>query len=147
MKWQRGARPFAIRVFALTFLAAALIRLGTGLADLASARQRFATIATPLGASDDAAIVAMSAEFTIALIPLVWIYGFANRHARWLVLGFGGLRLAGFGAELFAPGRGAIEPAALIEPALVAVALAALLTPQALRWLAGGRSSDAAPLD
>ncbi|MEE4153185.1 MAG: hypothetical protein V2I27_03420 [Erythrobacter sp.] len=141
MKWQRGPRPFAIRLFALAFLAAALIRLVSGLTDLTSARQSLARIAAPLGTSDDAAIVTLSAEFTIALIPLVWIYGLANRHARWLVLGFGGLRLAVFAAGLARAGQAALSD--WIEPALIVVALAALLTRQARGWLKRGRSADA----
>ena len=54
----------------------------------------------------------------------MWIYLFAARFARWLVLGFGALRLA------------FLDPAALTGPVLIAVAMASLLTPQAARWFA-----------
>lgn len=141
MRWQRGPRPLAIRLFALAFLAAALIRLVGGLVDLASARQHLAMIAAPLGASDDAAIVMLSAEFTIALIPLVWIYGLGNAHARWLVLGFGALRLGGFAATIMNGGAaGALK---LLEPALILFALGALLSGQARGWLTTRRDADA----
>jgi hypothetical protein len=101
----RGPRPLAIRVFAAAFLAAALLRLVRGLTDL------------PL------------AELVYA-IHLPWIYLFAAPFARWLVLGFGALRLA------------FLDPAALTGALLVAVAMASLLTPQAARWFARTRTPD-----
>lgn len=124
MKLVRGPRPLAIRVFAAAFLAAALLRLVRGLTDLPLAETVYA-LHWPFMAWDrDAAIIALSAEFTIALIPIAWIYLFAARFARWLVLGFGALRLAFF------------DPAALTGAVLVAAAMAALLTRQAARWFA-----------
>jgi hypothetical protein len=124
MKLARGARPLAIRVFAASFLAAALLRLVRGLGDLALAETILAVHAPWFGWDRDWTIVVLSAEFTIALIPLVWIYLFAAPFARWLVLGFGALRLW------------YLDPAALIGPLLVATAMASLLTPAAARWFA-----------
>ena len=120
----RGPRPLAIRVFAAAFLAAAVLRLVRGLSDLALSETIFAVNVPWFAWDRDWTIVALSAEFTIALIPLVWIYLFAAPFARWLVLGFGALRLA------------LLDPAALVGPLLVAVAMASLLTPQAARWFA-----------
>ena len=124
MKLIRGPRPLAIRVFAAAFLAAALLRLARGLDDLALSETVYAVNVPWFAWDRDWTIVALSAEFTIALIPLMWIYLFAARFARWLVLGFGALRLA------------LLDPAALTGPLLVAVAMASLLTPQAARWFA-----------
>ena len=124
MKLVRGARPLAIRVFAAAFLAAALLRLVRGLTDLALAETILAVHAPWVAWDRDWTIVALSAEFTIALIPLVWIYLFAAPFARWLVLGFGALRLW------------YLDPAALVGPLLVATAMASLLTVQASRWFA-----------
>jgi len=56
------------------------------------------------------------------------------------VLGFGGLRLAVFAAAMLREGS---DASPLVEPALIVVALAALLTPQALDWLKRARSTDA----
>jgi hypothetical protein len=124
MKLIRGPRPLAIRVFAAAFLAAALLRLVRGLGDLALSETVLAVHAPWFAWDRDWTIVALSAEFTIALIPLTWIYLFAAPFARWLVLGFGALRLW------------ALDPAALVGPLLLALAMASLLTPQAARWFA-----------
>jgi hypothetical protein len=120
----RGPRPLAIRVFAAAFLAAALLRLVRGLSDLALSETILAVHLPWFAWDRDWTIVALSAEFTIALIPLAWIYLFAARFARWLVLGFGAIRLA------------LLDPAALTGAVLVAMAMASLLTPQAARWFA-----------
>jgi hypothetical protein len=124
MRLRRGPRPLAIRVFAAAFLAAALLRLGRGLDDLPLAETIYAANLPWWPWDRDWTIVALSAEFTIALIPLVWIYLFAARFARWLVLGFGALRLA------------MLDPAALTGAVLVAIAMGSLLTPGAARWFA-----------
>lgn len=124
MKLVRRPRPLTIRVFAAAFLAAALLRLVRGLTDLALAETVLAVHIPWFAWDRDWTIVALSAAFTIALIPLVWIYLFAAPFARWLVLGFGALRLWN------------LDVAALIEPLLVATAMASLLTPGAARWFA-----------
>lgn len=124
MKPIRGPRPLAIRVFAAAFLAAALLRLVRGLTDLPLTELVYALHLPWFAWNRDWTIVALSAEFTIALIPLAWIYIFAAPFARWLVLGFGAVRLA------------FLDPAALTGALLVAVAMASLLTGQAARWFA-----------
>ena len=124
MKLIRGPRPLAIRVFAAAFLAAAVLRLVRGLNDLALSETILAVNIPWFAWDRDWTIITLSAEFTIALIPLTWIYLFAAPFARWLVLGFGALRLA------------MLDPAALVGPLLVAVAMASLLTAQANRWFA-----------
>jgi hypothetical protein len=130
VKLARGARPLAIRVFAAAFLTAALLRLVRGLDDLPRAESAYAAHLPWFAWDRDWTIVALSAEFTIALIPLVWIYLFAAPFARWLVLGFGALRLA------------MLDPAALTGALLVAVAMASLLTAQAARWFARAPEPD-----
>ena len=120
----RGPRPPAIRVFAAAFLAAAVLRLVRGLDNLALSETVYAVNVPWFAWDRDWTIVALSAEFTIALFPLVWIYLFAAPFARWLVLGFGALRLA------------LLDPSALVGPLLIAVAMASLLNAQANRWFA-----------
>jgi hypothetical protein len=122
----------SIRVFAAAFLAAAVLRLVRGLGDLTLSQAVFAAHAPWFAWTRDWTIVTLSAEFTIALIPLAWIYLFAAPFARWLVLGFGALRLA------------FLDPSALAGPVLVAAAMASLLTAEAARWFArrGAEDSD-----
>lgn len=133
MKLVRGPRPLAIRVFAAAFLAAAVLRLVRGLDDLALSETILAVNVPGFAWDRDWTIVALSAEFTIALIPLAWIYLFAAPFARWLVLGFGALRLA------------LLDPAALVGPLLIAIAMASLLTPQASRWFARQPEEEDSP--
>lgn len=133
MKLVRGPRPLAIRIFAAAFLAAAVLRLVRGLDNLALAETVFAAHAPWFAWNRDWTIVTLSAEFTIALIPLVWIYLFAAPFARWLVLGFGALRLA------------FLDPAALAGAVLVAAAMASLLTPAANRWFARKPAEEDGP--
>jgi hypothetical protein len=130
VKRARGPRPLAIRVFAAAFLAAAVLRLVRGLDNLALTQAVFAAHMPWVSWNRDWTIVTLSAEFTIALIPLVWIYLFAAPFARWLVLGFGALRLA------------FLDPAALTGAVLVAVAMASLLTPAANRWFTRKEEED-----
>lgn len=133
MKLVRGTRPLAIRVFAAAFLAAALLRLVRGLNDLPVAETVYAANVPWFAWSRDWTIVALSAEFTIALIPLAWIYLFAAPFARWLVLGFGAVRLA------------LLDPSALVGPLLIAIAMASLLTAQANRWFARAPEEEDGP--
>lgn len=137
MKWKSEPRPLSIRVFSAAFLAAALVRLLQGLNDLSGARAWLSYYQPELAQSDDVLIVMLSAEFTIALIPVIWIYGFAASFARWLVLGFGAAKLLAFGIPfavwMTSGGAGFAPP--VTAPALTVIALIALLTPSADRWL------------
>jgi len=145
MKRRTGPRPLAIRVFVAAFLAAAVIRLGQGLADLPLAQLALALRAPWFAWDRDWTIVALSAEFTIALIPIVWIHLFGAPFARWLVLGFGALKLWGMRrAAVFAFQAGSLDPLALTEPVLVLVAMLSLLTADAGRWFARPEESGPA---
>ncbi|MFM7404528.1 MAG: hypothetical protein ACKO1N_10705 [Erythrobacter sp.] len=124
MRLVKGPRPLAIRVFAAAFLAAAALRIVYWLSDLPLAETVYAVNLPWFAWDRDWTIVALSAEFTIALIPLAWIYLFAAPFARVLVLSFGALRLA------------LLDPASLTGPVLIAIAMASLLTAQAGRWFA-----------
>lgn len=140
MKWRTEPRPLSIRVFTAAFLAAALVRLLQGLNDLDAAGIWLAQYLGEVAHSTDFLIVLMSAEFSIALIPIVWIYGFANRYARWLVLGFGGAKLATFAYSLgqWLDTGSTLQPQ-YTAPVLTAVALLAILTQSAGEWLNPGK--------
>jgi hypothetical protein len=135
VRFKEGPRPWPIWLFAGAFLTAAAIRLLAGLAALDSAKLRLFGGSDITVYSDDAAIVALASEFTIALIPIVWIFGIGSWFARWFVLAFGLIRLFGFRdlpVDLLA-GR-PLAPHQLIEPPLIVVALACLLLPAAAPW-------------
>lgn len=135
MKLVRGPRPLAIRVFAAAFLAAALLRLGKGLDDIEMAAIGLAKRAPWLAWDRDSTIIALSAEFTIALIPIVWIYLFAAPFARWLVISFGALKLWGLRFLTVSLLQSvSIASLALAEPALVLIAMVSLMTVGANRW-------------
>jgi len=140
MRWKTEPRPFSIRVFTAAFLAAALVRLLQGLNDLDATGIWLSQYLGDRAHSDDLLIVLLSSEFTIALIPIVWIYGFANRHARWLVLGFGGVKLIAF-CIAFGQFVGTASgfPPQVTAPALTFIALLALLSPSAGQWLHPGK--------
>ncbi|WP_162627569.1 hypothetical protein [Erythrobacter sp. KY5] len=90
------------------------------------------------------AIIASFSQFTIALIPLVWITLFASSRARWIVLAFGVLKLAG---TLLSAGSQVISKApevVVLEAGLVALALVMLFLPATSRWLGMRRDHDVA---
>jgi hypothetical protein len=135
MKLVRGPRPLAIRVFAAAFFAAAVLRLARGLDDVEMAAIGLAKRAPWFAWDSDWTIIALSAEFTIALIPLAWIYLFAAPFARWLVIGFGALKL--WGLRLLSVSMlqsVSIASVSLAEPALVLIAMVSLLTVGANHW-------------
>jgi len=136
MKWRRGPRPWAVRVFALAFLAAAAFRLVEGLINLETSAWRLADWMGSLVQSQDAVIVGLFIEFTIALIPIIWIYGIGSRVARWFVLAFGLYKLLGFRMlYTITTMLGPISWWAYIEPVLIIIALTMLLSPSLGEYL------------
>ncbi len=140
MKVRRGERPLAIKLFAVALLLVALAGAAEGLSDLGGAALRLSLSAPWIAWDRDAVIVAIFSEASIALIPLVWIYVFAARGARWMVLGFGLIKLLLAIRPLIAAVRfDTLDAIAFIEPALICFALVMLFTPGASRWM---RRSD-----
>ncbi|QFT76442.1 hypothetical protein [Erythrobacter sp. THAF29] len=132
MTAKKGKRPWTIHLFALAFLLAGLVRLANGL----SGAQNWINLL--YGAGSDAAIIAHFTEFTIALFPLVWVYWLASGGARYVVLAFGLVRLAGFvfGIEL---GTSLVS---IIEPLCILVGLAAMLSERSSLWIEGQESLE-----
>jgi hypothetical protein len=71
--------------------------------------------------------VALGAEFTITLIPIVWIILVARPFARWMVSAFGVWKLW----WLVGGGNGE-----WVEAGLIALSIALLFTPTANRYFA-----------
>ena len=89
MKLAKGPRPPSIWGACLCFLIAGLWALLSGLTDLGRAQSSYTASFSALPWNRDWTIVALSAEFTIALIPIVWIVLVARPFARWMVSALG----------------------------------------------------------
>jgi len=85
VKVARGPRPWTIHVFAIITLAIGLWSLIEVLLDLDFHTRIMERRLPQIAWSEDFTIVFASARFTIVCIPVVAIWGFANRIARWLV--------------------------------------------------------------
>lgn len=136
MKWRKGPRPWSVRLFATALLAAALVNLIEALrAHEALLMARWFARLPLFGWTPDFAIIASFSQFSIALIPLVWIYFLASNRARWVVLVFGIVKIglsvppASSSVQLKAPGL------IWLEAGLVVVALIMLFWPSTSRWV------------
>jgi len=130
MTLAKGPRPWSVRLFALLFMAAATLGLIDHLGHLHELAATLGDYAPDM-ANRDEAIVAASARFTIALIPVALIWLLASRVARWLVSGMALLKLAGF-VTTYADGLRSLALASMIA-SLAGAAL--LFTPSASGWL------------
>lgn len=146
MKIRPGPRPWSIHLFAAAFAGVALIGLLIALSsepllELFKWSKRLPMVPW----NRDAVIIASFSVFTMALFPLVWIYGFGSARARWIVLGFAGVKIA-----LWAQGMvvvtltGWIQAARWLEPSLTVLAVAMMLAPASSRWLKQEKEADIA---
>ncbi|QUL37214.1 hypothetical protein [Erythrobacter sp. JK5] len=136
MRIAKGPRPLSVRLFALAFLIAALAAFAENISDLELAQFNW-TVRAPWFAWDrDWTIIASSAELSIAMIPVCWIYVLGSGTARWVVLAFGLVKLLSFQPllEVWLI-AGPINPLWVIEPGLILFALAMLFTPATRSWL------------
>lgn len=136
MKLATGTRPWSIRIACALLLTMGGWTLWIGLRDLFTAQGIFMERFPWWAWNRDWTIVALSAEFTIALIPIVLIYGFARPIARWLVSVFGGIKiylLLATVADYWERVDVILTPL-VIEAALYLVVIGLLFTPGALRW-------------
>lgn len=138
MRWRKEPRPLSIKIFALCFLGAAGFVLAYSLQNLGLLQGAYGTLFPWDGWNRDWTIVAVSAIFSIALIPVMWICLFGSRVACWLVTIFSLLKLAKLPSMIFELQAfgGAAHWQLFAEPALLALALAALFMPSSRRWLA-----------
>ncbi|MFU7527026.1 hypothetical protein [Qipengyuania sp. ASV99] len=85
MKIAKGPRPWPIHLFAALLLSSGLAQLISGLSRVGDYNFGGFNPITGEWLSDDALIVMLSAEFTIVCIPIVAIWLFRSRIARWLI--------------------------------------------------------------
>lgn len=126
----RGPRPWPIRLFAILFLFAATIRLVAGLIDPTPMNADLFRWLPGMAITEDLAIVALCAEFTIACIPVALVWFRAVRLARVLVGLMAGVRLVTFDTAPWIFGL----PVHHIALACSILAALLLFTPQANRW-------------
>ncbi|MWV26422.1 hypothetical protein [Aurantiacibacter rhizosphaerae] len=134
-----GPRPWPIRLFAILFLGAALLRLVAGLYDPTRMIADLLNWLPRTAITTDLAIVALSAEFTIACIPVALVWFRAVRIARIVVGVMAGWRLFSFDGAPWVFGL----PVHQIALGLSMVAAALLFAPDSNRWLASRGRRDA----
>ncbi len=147
MSIAKGPRPWSIHAFAAAFLGVAVIGLGIALWDPALEGLKWAARVPAVTWSEDSAIIAAFSVFTMALFPLVWIYGFGALRARWVVLGFAVVKIGLWwhGMTTIAL-SGWIESVRWLEPALIVLALVMMFAPASTRWLKQNWEADAETL-
>jgi len=133
----KGPRPWAVRLFALAFLAQALAIFWHDITHLAQTQAALAAGMPGIAMDRDLTIITVSARLTIALIPVALVWLVASRLARWLIVAFalGKLLMMPYNLGTTVPGD-AIAPLWLGSLLLSLAGAALLLTPGAGRWFA-----------
>jgi hypothetical protein len=125
-------RPASITIFAVVFLAAALLTYIDGLVRIPVALKSQSSL---LGLGRDGLIVWHSAWLSIALIPVAMVWLSAIRFARWMLCIMAVFKLAGF--LMMLPAFGLIvrmQPLLLVALPLGVFAVALLFTPASHHW-------------
>ena len=140
----KGPRPFTIQLACLLLVGTGAWNLWIGLRDLRTAQATYTERFDWFAWDRDWTIVALSAEFTIALIPAVLVFVFARGIARWIIAVFFGARIVMHLREVYEywDRVEVVLTPLLIEAAIYAVTIALLLTPSAGRWFAGRQEGD-----
>ena len=136
MKWRKGPRPWTIRVFAIAFLTVALVNLIEGLSNWYFPILRYAQWMPWIEWDAERAKIGVISEFTIALIPVAWIFGFASRIAWGLVTVFTVVKLLDLlnMTAAFQSAGGGLSLAHFLEPALLIIALLCLFLAPSRHW-------------
>lgn len=135
MTWRAGPRPWPITVFSAVFALTALIALAQALGSLDLFVERLRASASYIEWDRDRAIIFASARFTIVLIPIIAVWGFASHIARILVTFMTIPSVAALGSLLFLMAVGEAVDAWLFTGSLLRVAAVALLyTRSAAPW-------------
>ena len=138
-----GTRPWSIRLACLAFLVNASFGLLHGLSDPSIAQGAYEIGYPDVEWDRDRTIVALSAEFTIALIPILWIWFLARPFARWMVTALGLWQAWGLAGLVLEQLRHLhfVTMDVAIPFALIVMSIAMLFTPAASRYFATGEKS------
>ncbi|MEO0462506.1 MAG: hypothetical protein AAF127_05210 [Pseudomonadota bacterium] len=127
-------RPLSIKLFSILCVLGAFVSLIRGLLDPFTAQGTFWGY-TGQWLSEDAVIIALFSVFTIALIPIFWIYSVASPIARWIVVAFGLLSMWLYvnnpSYVIHALGH---DPAEMLAPTLKLLSIALLFVPSSNRY-------------
>lgn len=131
----QGPRPWSIRLFALLFLAQALLGFVHQITHLPDIQAWLAAITPSLAIDRDMTIVVTCARLTIALVPVALVWFLASRVACWLVVAMMVLRLISIPGSLaeLAPGEAA-APLWIASLILALAGTALLFTGSSARW-------------
>ncbi len=146
MKRAIGPRPWPIQFFAAILVLHGLWGLMSGLVSLDEAAAGLALFAPWIDWDRDRTIIALSASFTIVLIPVVAIWFFASRIARFLLSALALLALPTALGAVWVLLTGRSDDWSIVVDALVTpFAVGLLYTPEARHWLRtkGARTADA----
>ncbi|MEP3052024.1 MAG: hypothetical protein ABJP48_04700 [Erythrobacter sp.] len=149
MSWMIGGRrPWTIRLFAIAFLSAAAIDYVQGLSAISTLQMAYTQQFPWFDWTRDWAIVALSAMFSIAAIPVAMILMRAIRIARWLVTVFSIFKLLSLPQMIMEwVSLPHVSLLHLASPLLTLVAVVLLFTPSANRWFAQKKGSGLAVFD
>ena len=131
-------RPWPIHAFAIGFGGFAIYNLVYGLYSIELWIADLSQTYPEVDWDRDSVIVALSARFTIVMIPVVAIWGFGSRIARILVAAMAVLSLPGAAFQVYDRlDMGILIWGRTVVFTLIVVVLTALLfTPPARRWFA-----------
>lgn len=148
MKLAKGPRPWSIWVFAIITLLGASTKVIVALSDMSAAQIELENDPFDIHWNFDKVVIAVSAMFTIELIPAAAIWLFASKFARLLVTLVAALAgiLALNWIAWIVIGR---EPAlGLLLPSIWTVLVASLLYfPSSRSWFAQKQEVDPATFD
>ena len=136
--------PVVIAAFAICFLGAATLDLVDGLLDLSNAQRRYELLYPHIGWTRDWTIVALSAIFTIACIPVALIVIGRSRIARYLALaasGYAAIAFTQWAIPAWMESK-SVSPIFGMRGLLMASAFAFLAAPSASRWFAQDRTAQ-----
>lgn len=144
MKPASGPRPWSIRIACLLLLVIGSWTLWIGLRDLFTAQGVFMERFPWWSWNRDWTIVALSAEFTIALIPVALIYVYARNVARWLVTVFGSIKMYVLLASVvhYWERFEVLLTPLLVEAGIYLLVIGLVFTPGAYRWFAKGSHEE-----
>ena len=148
MRLAKGPRPWTIWAFAIGFIALGLIDYVTAIASLEEALETLRLSAAGIDWNQDLLIVWYSALLSIVLIPVIAIWLFASRTARWIVTAMSAISLLNVLLSIvFLLTSGRFEGWSFTMSFLSLLCVALLFAPASNRWLRKEEMSDAATFE